>query len=147
MLAEIVMGLCGFDTVWFSGAGGGPGRNTSPAPTDGSARGDTPWALPAKFFQCRDGQFIVGRTTGPDGDLVCVRWHFDTSDECNLWLAPAGRTILHAALKSAWLRLTGPLPIRRCPRCRKWCDIEEGDRLRGHTVPNSDGPTDTEVCR
>lgn len=55
---------------------------------------------------CFGSSWFVGTWTGPDRDLICVR-DCDTSEEAERWLSPPGRTILHAALRAAWLRLTG----------------------------------------
>lgn len=88
MLAEFIMARCGWDAIWFLAADGDP-----PAP---GAR----W-----WYFLRQGACLVGTWTGPDGDLLCVR-PCTTSTEAELNLAPPGRTILDATLRSLWRRWT-----------------------------------------
>ena len=92
MIAETLMHFCGWDAVWYCDVR-----------SDGDPEELRQWwreIIPAK-----DG-CLVGTWTGPDGDLLCVR-ECDTAQEAERWLAPPGRTILHAAVRSLWVRVTG----------------------------------------
>ncbi len=59
----------------------------------------------------RKGGCLVGVWTGPDRDLLCVR-ECDTSIEAEKWLAPPGRMILDATLRSLWVRWSVKLTKR-----------------------------------
>jgi len=107
VIAEYIMSRCNWDAVWFRGTYGpgatpwwtGPGRDPWERPW---------WSLHFLTVNRRgEGHVCVGVWAGPDGDLLCVR-DCDTLEDAGEWLAPSGRTILHAALKSLWLRWTGP---------------------------------------
>lgn len=81
MLTEMILHMCGWDSVWY--AHPGPGIR-------GALRG-VRWG----------GRFLVGTWTGEQGDLLCIR-PCSTNAEAERCLAPGGRTLLTAALASLW---------------------------------------------
>ena len=95
MITKYLMYRFGWETVWMVGV----------CPQEAGL--DAPKRR-FEFFHC---ECLVGTWTGPDADLLCVR-PCDTSAEAEKWLSPPGRTILHAALRSFWLRLRGPRKLR-----------------------------------
>ena len=101
MIAELLMYYNGWDTVWHADVRPHPSQGDKVSPRK-TYRGQEWWRFWRAFFSYGPSIY-VGRTTGPDGDLVCVR-RCDTAEEANRWLSPAGYTILHAALKSLWAR-------------------------------------------
>ena len=92
MLAEIIMDYYGWDEVWCAGVrhpdNPPPGRETC-------------W-LPWHVFRSRS--FMVGVLTGKDNDLVCVK-KCSHDEDPETFLAPAGRSILTATLKTLAVRL------------------------------------------
>ncbi len=101
------MSRCNWDAVWFLGTCG-----PDPEHWHSGSRAGSPW-WSTRFLggggrnRC-SGHVLIGTWTGPDCDLLCVR-RCDTYVDAERWLAPSGRTILHAALRSLWLlRWSGP---------------------------------------
>lgn len=56
-----------------------------------------PWWQSWRAISC--GSFLVGRWTGANGDLLCVK-ACETNKEAERWLSPPGYTILDACLRS-----------------------------------------------
>ena len=90
MIAETLMHFCGWDAVWYCDI-------CSDDDPEELRRG---WR---ELIPAKDG-CLVGTWTGPDRDLLCVR-ECDTTEEAERWLSPAGRTILHASLRSLYVLL------------------------------------------
>jgi hypothetical protein len=96
------MDLLGWESVWRPGAYGPevrpPGR-----PVTSSFRLFLE-RIPRSFDL---GACSVGTWTGPNGDDLCVR-PCRTHEEASDWLAPPGRTIFDAVVRSIWKRFIGP---------------------------------------
>lgn len=124
------MNRCGWDAVWFLGTYGQPApwwNGPEPDPTV------HPW-WSLKFLGTNsrgDGHVLVGIWSGPHGDLLCVR-DCETREDANRWLAPSGRTILHACMKSLWLR---------------WIDPRKTVRGLDSPIPSSAGDTPNKQFR
>ncbi len=83
MVSEVVMHWMGWSDVWYAHPG---------------ARGF--WRDLWRYIRW-EGRWHVGNWTGPQNDLLCVRY-CDTNEEAERWLSPGSRTILGAVLKALW---------------------------------------------
>lgn len=92
MLVESIMHFMNWDAIWYAHPGS------------------------IKTAMSQAGRWYVGRWTGPDSDLVCIR-AVASSQAAEAALSPGGHTILTATLKALWLKFRGGHKV--CPECRK----------------------------
>ncbi len=83
MLTELIMHRMGWTDIWYAHPG-----------SRGVFRDVWRWLR-------WDGRWHVGVWTGPEADLLSVRY-CDTNAEAERWLSPGGRTILTAVLGALW---------------------------------------------
>lgn len=100
MLARLVMHCFGWSDVWFTGGISLYGPAWFARIPHRTWRSLKSAVAPGRAY----GSVFVGRWTGPQHDLICIR-ECSTNEEAERWLSPPARTITGAALKSAWKRL------------------------------------------